>query len=400
MVLLRRESHVGGELLERIRKLLFVLVDDARQQRRVAGSAVMNAVLREVPALVLRDLPCSAELDGYGEFAFDDRAGAWISKTDDSIRWFAPGQALGTLVGNSIGETQRRLEMPAHPWVFDPTQDALDLDDRLAHDAQDVLVDRLDPLARLAVALAQRLGDGEDHLLGFRHRPAQTKSDARDLDQLLPQTAQAVEEHAGIRRVVDVGGDHRRIGSDLASSHQLSFAEVGDDEAVDLGEHLVAEFMRELDERRGVGDALTVADSAEPAPRDRIGHFFNESFVAELVAKLEVHQAQVRRDRQAGATLGLAEAPHERLHEALVLEQDVHASQLFGELAQLLRQNAVPQVRRLGLELEHADILRRSDARRRITSRRGNQMRPSRTGSDFRTTFSGVTSYEQSGPWT
>ena len=74
-----------------------------------------------------------------------------------------------------------------------------------------------------------------------------------------------------------------------------------------FGERFVAEFVRELDERRGIGNALLVADAAEPAPSNRVGDFGDEGFVAELIAELEIHHPQVSRDRYARAAEGFME---------------------------------------------------------------------------------------------
>ena len=126
--------------------------------------------------------------------------------------------------------------------------------------------------------------------------------------------------------------------------NQLALTQVVDDEAVDIGEGLVAEFVRELDERRGIGDFLLIADAAEPPPSNRVGHLGDKGFVAELVAELEVHQPQIRRDRHTGPSLGLVESRQERLHEPLVLKQDINAGQFLGQRTQFFGKEAVPEV--------------------------------------------------------
>ena len=62
----------AASCLERPRELAFVFVGNARQQCRVARSAVMNPVLGEIPALVLGHLPGPSELYGLVELALDD----------------------------------------------------------------------------------------------------------------------------------------------------------------------------------------------------------------------------------------------------------------------------------------------------------------------------------------
>ncbi len=73
-----------------------------QDERLIAGGAVVNAVLREVPAFILSDLSGPAEFDRLVELALHDGTSAWIGKTDDAISRLAAGETLRALISNPV----------------------------------------------------------------------------------------------------------------------------------------------------------------------------------------------------------------------------------------------------------------------------------------------------------
>lgn len=84
-------------------------------------------------------------------------------------------------------------------------------------------------------------------------------------------------------------------------------------------------------------------DVAEPPPRDGVGHLPAEDLVAELVAKLEEHHAQVGLDRSRPPALVGVEMRPIGLKERLVVQQGVDPGQLGRQVQAALRQDRLPQ---------------------------------------------------------
>jgi hypothetical protein len=75
---------------------------------------------------------------------------------------------------------------------------------------------------------------------------------------------------------------------------------------------------------------LVQRDAAKPPPRDGVADLLAEGLVAELVAVLEVQQAQQGRDRDRGAAEPGVEVGVPGSGEALVVEVGVDGGELGG----------------------------------------------------------------------
>jgi hypothetical protein len=95
--------------------------------------------------------------------------------------------------------------------------------------------------------------------------------------------------------------------------------------------------------RRGrVRHPAVDVDSAEPPPRDRLGHLPAQRLVAEPVAKLQGHQLQVGLDGHARPAQPGVEVCPERLQRRLVIQPGIHPLQPGRQPHAHLRQHRLP----------------------------------------------------------
>jgi len=106
-----------------------------------------------------------------------------------------------------------------------------------------------------------------------------------------------------------------------------------------------------------VRDGPVQGDAAEPAPGDRVADLLAQALVAELVAVLEVQQAQQGRDRDRRAAQSGVEVRAPRGDEPLVVEVGVDVGELCGEAFGLVGQQVVPGEKRRGGDAEQRDLL-------------------------------------------
>jgi len=106
-----------------------------------------------------------------------------------------------------------------------------------------------------------------------------------------------------------------------------------------------------------VRGGLVQRDAAKPPPRDRSADLLAEGLVAELVAVLEVQQAQQGRDRDRGAAQPGGEVGVPGSGEPLVIEVGVDTGELVGEAFGLVGQQLVPGGKRRGGDAKQRDLL-------------------------------------------
>ena len=147
------------------------------------------------------------------------------------------------------------------------------------------------------------------------------------------------------------------IHPQLAPAQQLVTRELAEQRGVELVDDLRAGASDQLAQGGGVGDGLVQGDAAKPPPGDRVCDLAAQALIAELVAVLEIQQAQQGRDRDRGAAQPRVEVPAPRGEEALVVEVGVDAGKLVGEAFGLVGQQVVPGGQRRGGGAKQRDLL-------------------------------------------
>jgi hypothetical protein len=165
--------------------------------------------------------------------------------------------------------------------------------------------------------------------------------------------AHGVLQQVSVGGMVDVGGDDGGVDAQLAAAQQLAGRQLGQQRGVELAEHLWAGAADELAQRGRVWDGLIQGDAAEPPPGDRVGNLAAQRLVAELVAVLQVQQAQQGGDRDRRAAQPPVKQRPPRGDEPLVVQVGVDPGELNGQASGLRRQQHLPGGWRRGGNTKH-----------------------------------------------
>ena len=108
---------------------------------------------------------------------------------------------------------------------------------------------------------------------------------------------------------------------------------------VQLIHRIVPAALGDLHERGRVRHGVIGPDPAKAPPPERVGHLFAQRLEAEAVAKAEVHEPQVRLDRDRRPAQAWIEVRHERLEEDRVVQQVVDGRKPRRKAAELVGQH-------------------------------------------------------------
>ncbi len=339
----------------------------------VGRVALGKQVVGGKAALVLGHQQGVAELGRVLWLALADRPDIRISQRHHAIGDAAvAGKPLVGLPQQPPGERDGLVELagqPRQPPVAGPTgggavggaADRGDLAQALPGDGGDLGGEPVDLTHGDAGAPPQRVGElaqpASGRAAAVPERGPACSAARLEAPHQPAEGAHRLLEQVGVGRVVDVGLHDGGVDPEFAGAQQLVGGQLAQQRGVELLDHARAGATHQLAQGSGVWDGPVQGDAAEPAPGDRVANLLAQALVAELVAVLQVQQAQQGRRRDRGAAQPRVEVPAPRGEEALVVEVGVDAGKLVGEAFGLVGQQVVPGGQRRGGGAKQRDLL-------------------------------------------
>lgn len=181
---------------------------------------------------------------------------------------------------------------------------------------------------------------------GMRHCLLDLPDDSGDhRDSVLQETR--------IGRVMNVRFHHRGVRPKLAVLEEFFFLQLLNEGLIQLTDGFLSVAFAGLDQGRGIRHFLIQVDSAEPPPGQTVLYFPNQGFIAQLVAKLQVHQPKVGFHRNGGTSRFGVKSLDKGLQKALVIQQLIHLLQLGRQRTKRFRQDRIPKCQLVLPQIQH-----------------------------------------------